>query len=155
MTTQDVELDQNAPPMSPLRRRNLFGADGRNEETSVRPNDNLLEELLSILSEVVLEDCRFKVTQISLFLPPNALQGVTIEVASVLARLHRSSPNILSQIAFSMLPAFSTFNPSIHERLMRFFEQDLIRPMLIRLADIRYSNPAMARTGMYRFADSE
>lgn len=146
----DAGFDQGAPSTSPFRRRNLSGpkSDAKSETTSLDSNDNLLEELLSVLSEIVLEDCRFKVTQISLSLPPNALQGVTIEVAAVLARLHRDSPRILSQIGFIMLPAFSTFNPSLHERLMRFFEQNLVRPMLFRLSEIRYSKPVINKAEM-------
>lgn len=102
-------------------------------------NDNLLDELLSILAEIVTEDCRFKVTRIRLTCPPHVLQGVVLEVASVLARLHRRKPAVLSRIGFAMLPAFSTFSPYLHSRIMRFFDYDLLRVMLVQFARTRGS----------------
>ena len=61
-------------------------SEGEKAATSVK---NLADDLISLLSEIVLEDCRYKITRIRLVSPPNALQGVVLEVASILARLHR------------------------------------------------------------------
>jgi hypothetical protein len=110
---------------------------GGDEEESARnhlkymatTNESLFDELITILAEIIKEDCRYKVTRFRLLCPPNALQGVVLEVASILARLQRNNPGNLTRIGFAMLPAFSTFPPSLHERMMRFFEQ-LLKGML-------------------------
>lgn len=99
------------------------------DEESVTPA-SLLDELIVTLGDVVREDCRYQVTRYRPKCPPNALQGVVLEVASVIARLHRNNPEVLSKLGFAILPAFSTFSPRMHERIMRFFEEDLMNHML-------------------------
>jgi hypothetical protein len=99
-------------------------------------NESLLDELITILAEIIKDDCRYQVTRFRPLCPPNALQGVVLEVASILARLQRNNPGNLTRIGFAMLPAFSTFSPSLHERIMRFFEQ-LLKGMLATFSSDR------------------
>lgn len=111
--------------MSPSRKRET-------EDSQIKPsttNESLLDELISTLAEIIKEDCRYKVTRFRPYCPPNALQGVVLEVASILARLQRNSPTNLTRIGVAMLPAFSTFSPSLHERILKFYEE-LLKGML-------------------------
>ncbi|KAG8753658.1 hypothetical protein FRC14_005835, partial [Serendipita sp. 396] len=114
----------------------MMGKEDRNEVDNSSPA-SLLNELISILGEIVTEDCRYKVTRIRLKCPPYALQGVVLEVSSILARLHRKRPEILSKLGFAMLPAFSTFPFTLHERILRFFEEDIIKVMLYEYSQAR------------------
>jgi hypothetical protein len=115
--------------------------------------DSLFDDLIAILADIVKEDCRYKVTRVRLLCPPYALPGVVLEVASILARLQRNNPENLTRIGFAMLPAFSTFPPSLHERTMKFFEE-LLKGMLAnfsrdRLAGLEGFTPGNIR-GEYR-----
>ncbi|KAG8829947.1 hypothetical protein FRC17_005741 [Serendipita sp. 399] len=106
-----------------------MGREDRNEVDDTNPM-TLLNDLISLLGEIVMEDCRYKISRIRLKCPPYALQGVVLEVSSILARLHRRKPEILSKLGFAILPAFSTFPPSLHERVLRFYEEDILKAML-------------------------
>lgn len=97
----------------------------------------LVSQCLSILYSVVLEDCRFKVYAPSLLKPPHALQGVTLDVAQILIHLHREEPRILSQIGFAVVPAFQTFPPSMHLRLLSFFDDGVLGGMLAGLQKLQ------------------
>ncbi|KIP09568.1 hypothetical protein PHLGIDRAFT_67270 [Phlebiopsis gigantea 11061_1 CR5-6] len=121
------------------RRKRRLSSQGRSRSRSSSPNryqgeptqaPELLSQCLSILSSVVLEDCRFKVYAPSLFKPPHALQGMTLDVAQILIHLHRQEPRILSQIGFAVVPAFQTFPPSMHLRLLSFFDDGVLGGML-------------------------
>lgn len=98
----------------------------------------LLVQCISILSSIVLEDCRFKTSGPKPTRPPNALQAVTLEVAQFLVVIHRDKPNVLYEISCSMLPAFSTFPTQMHTRLLTFFEENIIGSILDRLNSLQH-----------------
>lgn len=137
-----VPTDQQNP-----LKRSLGSKSKTEDKSTTATNENLLDDLLSILAEIVTEDCRFKVNRIRLTCPPHALQGVVLEVASMLAKLHRTKPEILSRLGYAMLPAFSIFSPYLHARLMRFFEHGLIRVMLTQFAHLRGTRKNNLTTG--------
>ncbi|KAG7092480.1 hypothetical protein E1B28_008832 [Marasmius oreades] len=93
----------------------------------------LLAKCISILSSIVLEDCRFKVASPRPTRPPNALQAMTLEVARFLLYTHRHSPSTISDIAFALIPAFATFPYEICGRLLAFFEECVVRNALAEL----------------------
>jgi hypothetical protein len=118
-------------------------------EKAATNDKNVADDLISLLSEIVLEDCRYRITRIRLVSPPNALQGVVLEVASILARLHRRNPQVLSQLAFALLPSLSTFNAGLHERIMRFFEVELLKPMLVSFSQSRGTRTDASKPGTH------
>jgi hypothetical protein len=58
------------------------------------------------------------------------LQAVVLDVAQFLIHTQRHDPKILSQIAFALIPAFSTFQIEMQPRLLAFFEVGIIRGVL-------------------------
>lgn len=128
------------------RRKRRLSSQNRSRSRSSSPNrlqeepvqaPELVSQCLSILYSVVLEDCRFKVYAPSLLKPPHALQGVTLDVAQILIHLHREEPRILSQIGFAVVPAFQTFPPSMHLRLLSFFDDGVLGGMLAGLQKLQ------------------
>lgn len=120
-------------------RRSSFNTGGRRARSfspsrPKRPSSSgLLTQLMAVLSSVVLEDCRFQIKSVRLSRPPNALQAITLDVCSIFAYMHRASAKVLYDIGLAVLPAFSTFPQSMHKRLLRFFEDGLLRMMLFSL----------------------
>ena len=97
----------------------------------------LLSQCLSILHSVVLEDCRYRTYGASLLKPPYTLQATTLDVAQILIHLHREEPRILSQIGFAVIPAFQTFDPAMHHRLLVFFDDGVLGGMLASLQKLQ------------------
>lgn len=125
--------------MDKPRRKRRLSSQNRSRSRSSSPNrlqaepmqaPELLAQCISILSSVVLEDCRFCVCAPSLTKPTYALQGVTLDVSQILIHLHREEPRILSQIGFAIVPAFQTFPAAMHLRLLTFFEEGVLGCML-------------------------
>ncbi|KAI0054105.1 hypothetical protein FA95DRAFT_1480391 [Auriscalpium vulgare] len=119
---------------SPFRRRRR-SLDTGSRSPSPTPDDEqqapeLLSHCIAILHAVISEDCRFQVSSPRLLRPPNALQATSLDVALLLVHTHRDSPAIVSRIGFAVLPAFSTFRPEMHSRLLAFFEEGVLRGML-------------------------
>lgn len=85
---------------------------------------------VSILSSMVLEDCRFQISSPRLTRPPNALQAVTLDVAQILVHLYRDNPRVLYETGVVLVPAVSSFSPRMHGRLLKFFENGILRFML-------------------------
>ena len=90
----------------------------------------LLFSCISILASVVLEDCRYKIASPRPSRPPNALQSLTLDVAQFLLHTHAHHPHIIAKIGFAIIPAFTTFQPEMHGRLLNFFESAVVRGML-------------------------
>ncbi|KIY72162.1 hypothetical protein CYLTODRAFT_367962 [Cylindrobasidium torrendii FP15055 ss-10] len=97
----------------------------------------ILSECIAVLSSVVSEDCRFKISPPRPSRPPNALQALTLKVAQFLVHLHRDSPKTIAEIAYAILPAFNTFPPEMHARLLAFYEESIIRGILESLREIQ------------------
>ena len=94
------------------------------------PAPDLLAHSISILASIVAEDCRFQVTAPRPSCPPNALQSVVLDAAGYLLHLNRHNPKVISQIGFALLPAFYTFRPEMHLKLLTFCDVMIMRPML-------------------------
>ncbi|TCD71880.1 hypothetical protein EIP91_000012 [Steccherinum ochraceum] len=69
--------------------------------------------------------------------PPNALQAVTLDVAQYLIHSHRDNPEVISRVGFAMIYAFHTFRPSMHARLLAFFDESVLGGMLERLSRVQ------------------
>lgn len=99
------------------------------------PAPDLLAHSISTLASIVAEDCRFQVTAPRPSRPPNALQSVVLDAAGYLLHMNRHNPKVASQIGFALLPAFYTFRPEMHTKLLAFFDAMLMRPMLESLRE--------------------
>jgi hypothetical protein len=54
--------------------------------------------------------------------------------------MHAKSDTVVSQVGFALLPAFATFRPEMHPRLLLFFES-VLRDMLLEEQKLRgFSN---------------
>lgn len=123
------------------RRRRSLQSPGRNSR-SPSPEDEhqapeLLSQCISILHSVISEDCRYQISSPRLLRPPNALQAVSLDVTQLLIHMHTDSPKVLSQIGFAILPAFSTYRNEMHGRLLRFFEEGVLRGMLAQARQLQ------------------
>lgn len=116
---------------------------GAKRSRSSSPNKSHLRvpELLSlciyVLGSIVSEDCRYKVASPRPSRPPSTLQALTLNIAQFLAQVHRNDSQVISQIAFAMIPAFSTFDAQMHPRLLIFFETTIVRPVLSNLKQLQ------------------
>ncbi|EAU88627.2 hypothetical protein CC1G_12019 [Coprinopsis cinerea okayama7 len=90
----------------------------------------LLSLCIAVLSSIIYEDCRFQIISPRPSRPPNALQALSLAVAQFLIHTHRHDPKVISRIGFAVIPAFSTFQPEMHGRLISFFETSVIRGIL-------------------------
>ena len=99
------------------------------------PAPDLLAHSISILASIVAEDCRFQVKTPRPSRPPNALQSVTLDAAGYLLHMNRHNPKVVSHIGFALLPAFYTFRPEMHLKLLTFFDTMVMRPMLESLRE--------------------
>ncbi|KAJ3920293.1 hypothetical protein F5877DRAFT_77276 [Lentinula edodes] len=97
----------------------------------------LLTQCISAIASVVSEDCRFQIASPSPSRPPYALQAFTLEVAQFLLHSYRRPSEIVSQIVFALIPAFSTFPRKMHARLLAFFEECVTRNALEELSLIQ------------------
>jgi len=116
-------------PISPFRRsRNGLQPSGRRSRSKSPAHGKqlgtpeLLSLCISILTSVVLEDCRYQIALPRPSCPPNALQVLSLDVAQLLLSAHRHEAKTISQIAFAVIPAFSSFQPEMYNRLLKFFE---------------------------------
>lgn len=126
-----------------MRRRSLsVGRNSRSRSPSIGFSDSegvvrapqLLSQCISILASVIAEDCRFKIAAPRPSRPPNSLQFAVLDVARFLLHTHRHDPRIISQIGSALLPAFLTFSPEMHTRLLGFFDDSVVGNLL---ADLR------------------
>ncbi|TBU65728.1 hypothetical protein BD310DRAFT_803111 [Dichomitus squalens] len=107
---------------------------GRGESDGAVRAPQLLSQCISILASVIAEDCRFKITAPRPSRPPNSLQFAVLDVARFLLHTHRHDPRVISQIGFALLPAFMTFSPEMHTRLLGFLDDGVLGNLL---ADLR------------------
>jgi hypothetical protein len=136
---QEVTNAAGERSSSPFRRSRVSfhgGKPSRSPKEAMQV-PKLLFLCLSVLTSIVAEDCRYKINSPRPSRPPNALQALTINVAQFLIHANRHDPRVISQIGFAMIPAFSTFHPELHPRLLSFFEENLIRPVLQRLRQMQ------------------
>ncbi|KAI0748219.1 hypothetical protein C8Q80DRAFT_1104066 [Daedaleopsis nitida] len=125
-----------------MRRRSLSVGRSRSRSPSVGRGDSegalrapeLLSQCISILASIIAEDCRYKVSAPRPSRPPNSLQFVVLDVARFVLHTHRHDPRVISQIGFALLPAFLTFSPEMHTRLLAFFDEGVLGNLL---ADLR------------------
>ncbi|KAF7976726.1 hypothetical protein HWV62_5909 [Athelia sp. TMB] len=119
-----------------LRRSSLQpGSNKRSRSGSPNPGSHvrapaLLSQCISVLASVVLEDCRYKISSPRPSRPPNALQAVVLDVAQFLIHTQHHDSKVISQIAFAIIPAFSTFHIELQPRLLAFFEEGIIRGVI-------------------------
>ena len=129
-------------PMSAKRRSSRSKTRRRSRSTSPLrgrvgkvPAPELLAHSISVLASIVAEDCRFQVKAPRPSRPPNALQSVALDAAGYLSYMNRHNPKVVSQIGFALLPAFYTFRPEMHLKLLTFFDTMIMRPMLESLRE--------------------
>lgn len=139
---QEVTNAAGERSSSPFRRSRVSFHGGKSSRSpppskEVMQVPELLSLCLSVLTSVVAEDCRYKIISPRPSRPPNALQALTINVAQLLIHANRHDARVISQIGFAMIPAFSTFHPELHPRLLSFFEENLIRPALQHLRQMQ------------------
>ena len=60
---------------------------------------------------------------------------MVLDATGYLLHLNRRNPKVVSQIAFALLPAFYTFRPEMHIKLLAFFDTMVMRPMLESLRE--------------------
>lgn len=129
-------------PMNAARRSSRSKTRRRSRSTSPLrgrvgrvPAPDLLAHSISTLASIVAEDCRFQITAPRPSRPPNALQSLVLDAAGYLLHMNRHNPRVASQIGFALLPAFYTFRPEMHLKLLTFFDVMITRPMLESLRE--------------------
>jgi len=105
------------------------------------PAPNLLAHSVAVIASIVSEDCRFQVAAPRPSCPPNALQSAVLDAAGYLLHMNRRNPKVVSRIGFALLPAFYTFRPEMHIKLLAFFDTMVIRPMLESLREAQGNVP--------------
>ncbi|THU91128.1 hypothetical protein K435DRAFT_727522 [Dendrothele bispora CBS 962.96] len=139
---REVHRESSGKSSSPFRRSvNSLQPGGRRSRSpspafgiKVSASD-LLSRCISILSSVVTEDCRFKMSLPRPFRPPYSLHAKTLEVAELLLKLqaHKPEPRFIQQLAYALIPAFSSFPSETYARLLAFFENCIVRGALQQL----------------------
>lgn len=136
-------LDPSSKSRDSIRNRRSIGRRASNSsrtsasDASSRGPTHLLSQCIATLASVVAEDCRFQAASPRPSRPPNALQSITIDIAQFLIHSHQDEPAVLAQVAFAIIPAFHTFKPVMHARLLAFFDEGLIGPVCDDLKRLR------------------
>lgn len=99
---------------------------------------DLRSSCISLLAEIIAEDCRYKVLSPRLATPPHTLQAVCLDVAIALLE-EDPKPHTMASIGLAVLPAFDTFDPRLYPRLLAFFEEALVHNMLDQLTSLQAS----------------
>ena len=137
---EDSNPDTTERPAFRFRRRSFQSrsrSSSPGRSNSKKLGTNLLTQCMTTLGSIIQEDCRFQIRFLKLTQPPNALQGLTLDIAQLLIYMYRSNSKVLYNIGMIMVPAFSTFPQSMHRRVLAFFEDGLLRSMLQNLRDIQ------------------
>ena len=122
---------------SPLRRRRRNASiDARRLSYSGMESIELLSQCIFVLQSIVSEDCQFPLTPPRPSRPPNSLQAISLDIALLLVHMHAKSDTVVSKVGFALLPAFATFRPEMHPRLLLFFES-VLRDMLLEEQKLR------------------
>ncbi|KAH9856975.1 hypothetical protein C2E23DRAFT_892456 [Lenzites betulinus] len=169
----DIFYDSNAPQSqrsnserireSFMRRRSLSvtrgsrsrsPSVGRESEPGAVRAPQLLSQCISLLASVISEDCRFKTSSPRPSRPPNSLQAITLDVAQFLLHAHRHDPRVISQIGFALLPAFLTFSPEMHTRLLSFFDDGVLGNILADLRSLQGTRQITSPSADLSYQDS-
>lgn len=136
-----LPVPEEAPtsPRTPFRRRRPSLRRSHSKERRGPKNDDIVDECLDLLEELISEDCRYRVKKVQLSRPPNRLQSVCLDFAQCLLTNQHRNPKIMADIGFAVIPAFTTFPREMHARLLRFFEESVLRGMLDDLSIARGS----------------
>lgn len=97
---------------------------------------DLRSSCISILADVIAEDCRYKVLNPRLVTPPYTLQAVCLDIGIALLE-EDPQAETMAAVGSALLPAFDTFDPGLYPRLIACFEDGLLRPMLEQLVVIQ------------------
>jgi hypothetical protein len=92
----------------------------------------MMQSCVSVLADVISEDCRYTIIHPRLLAPRNALQAICLDVALAIVEAH-PRPQTLAAVALAVTPAFYTFDPGLRPRLLAFFENGVLRRMLQEL----------------------
>jgi hypothetical protein len=130
------KLDTTAHSSSFRRRRRSTSIDARRSSHSGMESTELLPQCISVLQSIISEDCRFPLAPPRPSRPPNSLQAISLDIALLLVHMHAKSGTVVSQVGFALLPAFATFKPEMHPRLLLFFE-GVLRDMLYEEKKLR------------------
>ncbi|CCM02372.1 uncharacterized protein FIBRA_04467 [Fibroporia radiculosa] len=130
---------QNVRRRSRVHSRSLSATPLAPEGRATRTPPRLLSQCIQVLASVISEDCRFKISTPRPSRPPYALHAVTLDVAQFLIHNHRHDMVTLSQIAFAVIPAFYSFNPTLYNRLLGFFNDVLLGDILEGLDQAQHS----------------
>ncbi len=140
--TTDRSRNSSPSRPSPFRRR-------KSTPAHVQTSDLVYDEVdiqsacLELVAEIVEEDCRYRVRSPRLTAPTYALQAMTLDVALAVIEPD-PKPHTLSAVAFSLIPAFYTFHPRLHPRLLQFFEEGILRELLKLLQKSQGSYQALS-----------
>ncbi|KZO98231.1 hypothetical protein CALVIDRAFT_36906 [Calocera viscosa TUFC12733] len=111
------------------RRRSTLGNSERPSTASMnkdKADDGivLFHQCVSLLSELIANDCRFMVSHFRPSRPPNTLQSLCIDVAQCLlvSQKGNASAKGVYEVGLAMVPAFESFPSSMRGRLCGFFE---------------------------------
>ncbi|EJD52997.1 hypothetical protein AURDEDRAFT_180591 [Auricularia subglabra TFB-10046 SS5] len=132
--TAPVAEPKSPTSSSPFRRRGSdVAAATTPSPTNPTSSSTLLSQCIAVLASLVSEDCRLPPPRPTVRRPPYTLHAHTLDFATALAETQFHNPGALVEIGFAMIPAFGTFPSPLLNRLVRLFENDLLRPMLNRL----------------------
>ncbi|KAJ4487923.1 hypothetical protein J3R30DRAFT_3280032 [Lentinula aciculospora] len=123
--------------LQPGGKRSRSPSPGSTARETTSTGGGLLTQCISAISSVISEDCRFRIASPSPSRPPYSLQAVTLEVSQFLLHAYRHASEIVSQIVFALIPAFTTFPKEMHARLLAFFEECVTRSALEELSLIQ------------------
>ena len=118
---------------SPFKRRRNAAAISRQgtPDHGIGTSD-IVQACISVLADIISEDCRYRVRRTRLLAPPNALQAICLDVALAIIEAH-PHPQTLSAVALAVIPAFHIFDSGLYPRLLAFFENGIMRGMLQQL----------------------
>ncbi|KAI6109011.1 hypothetical protein EV401DRAFT_1870641 [Pisolithus croceorrhizus] len=134
-----LEINPSQSPKTPLQlraslRRSGIGGKRSKSSSPVRgmhfSAPELLAQCISVLSSVISDDCRFQSSRPTPSRPVNALQWVSLDVAQLLVHCNLREPAVISQVAFAVIAAFSTFPHQMYPRLLAFFNNVILRGVL-------------------------
>ncbi|KAG9038422.1 hypothetical protein FRB95_001279 [Tulasnella sp. JGI-2019a] len=131
--------DEPPSPRTKVKRRRQGILRSESKDKRRARETDTLEECIDLLAEIISEDCRFRVKTIRLVRPPNALQSICLDFAQCLLTNQKHNPSNLMKIGIAVIPAFVSFEKDLHARILRFFEESVLREMLDGLMAARSS----------------
>ncbi|KAI8638881.1 hypothetical protein BD408DRAFT_10549 [Parasitella parasitica] len=137
-TTSPASSRANSPTPSPRTASPARSADGASSNgpnmISTKDKRSEFETILYVLSDLVLNDSRFKTANPKPSRPPFTMQTILIDIALILVQIRDDSAG-LYHIGTVFLPAFEAFSDgSMLGKLLSLFLDSLL-PKLIKLKD--------------------